>query len=196
MPRKFFRRWFPDPHKVANLRVLQWFGPLLNDPNLFHLNRHSVSLSFFIGLFCAYLPIPGQTIVAGLIALWWRTNLPIAVSLIWVSNPITIPPMFFLSYSIGMMLLGREAADFQIELSWDWAMAQGAAIWLPLVIGSLACGLVTGSVGYFGTKFLWKMKVLSNWEKRLQDRLAKKRTSAKEKKPPQINANSDRSEDA
>ena len=74
MPRKTLRRWLPDPHKIVDSRAIRWMGPLLRDPNLFHINRTSISASFFIGLFCAFLPIPGQTLIAALLALFFRTN--------------------------------------------------------------------------------------------------------------------------
>ena len=170
MPRKILRRWLPDPHKIVESRAIRWMGPLLRDPNLFHINRTSISASFFIGLFCAFLPIPGQTIVAALLALLFRTNLPLAMALIWISNPLTIPPMFLFSYSVGIVLLGREIAPFNIELTWDWAIAQGEAIWLPLLLGSLLCGLISGCLGYLTIHQLWRWKVIKNWEERKRKR--------------------------
>lgn len=146
-------------------------GPLFKDPNLFHINRASISTSFFIGIFCAFLPIPGQTIVAALLALMFRTNLPVAMVLIWVSNPLTFTPIFLFSYGVGALLLGQELATFSIELSWDWAISQGQAIWLPLLTGSLLCGLVSGGIAYLVIRYLWRWKVIKNWEARNKKRL-------------------------
>ena len=174
MPRKLFRRLLPDPHKITQYKALQWLGPAINDPNLFHINRNSVSESFFIGIFCAFLPLPGQTFIAGLLALWFRTNLPLAVALIWISNPVTIPPMFYLTYLLGTWVLGEPGASHvAVELSWDWMMAQGAAIWAPLLVGSLITGLVGGACAYFLILGLWRWKVIKNWEYRKQIRKRK-----------------------
>jgi len=52
---------------------------LIHDPNLFHINRHSLSAGVFVGLFIAFLPIPGQVLVAAFMAWKLRCNLPIAV---------------------------------------------------------------------------------------------------------------------
>jgi uncharacterized protein (DUF2062 family) len=166
MPKKILRRWLPDPHKIVESRAIRWMGPLIRDPNLFHLNRHSISASFFIGLFCAFLPIPGQTIVAAILALLFRTNLPVAIALIWVSNPLTFPPIFIFSYRVGIWLLDLDVTPINIELSWDWAVAQGSTIWLPLLTGSLFCGLVSGAIGYVVIHGLWRWKVVKNWEAR------------------------------
>ncbi|MDX2464959.1 MAG: DUF2062 domain-containing protein [Porticoccus sp.] len=170
MPRKTLRRWLPDPHKIVESRAIRWMGPLFKDPNLFHINRTSISASCFIGLFCAFLPIPGQTIVAALLALFFRTNLPVTMALIWVSNPLTIAPMFLFSYSVGVLLIGQEFIPFSIELTWDWALAQGGAIWLPLLTGSLICGLICGGLAYLIIYQLWRWKVIKNWEARNKKR--------------------------
>jgi uncharacterized protein len=173
MPRKTLRRFLPDPHKIVDSRAIRWMGPLFKDPNLFHINRTSISASFFIGLFCAFLPIPGQMIVAALLALSFRTNLPLAMTLIWISNPLTIAPMFLFSYRIGVLLLGQEVTALNIELSWDWAIAQGQAIWLPLLTGSLFCGLISGGLAYLTIYQLWRWKVIKNWEERNKKRAQK-----------------------
>lgn len=185
MPKKIFSRWLPAPYKVVQYPLLRWLGPAINDPNLFHINRTSISLSFFIGLFCAYLPIPGQTIIAALLALWWRTNLPLAAALIWISNPITIAPMFYLSYQLGNFILGApESSGLAIELSWDWMVEQGAGILLPLLIGSLICGLTLGLTGYFVIRYLWRWKVINKWEERKLARQKKSGSSNKEDAQP------------
>ncbi|WP_438950865.1 DUF2062 domain-containing protein [Porticoccus sp.] len=171
MPKKILRRFLPDPHKILHVRPLRWMGPLQRDPNLFHINRASISTSFFIGLFCAFLPIPGQTLVAALLALILRSNLPLAVALIWISNPLTITPMFLSAYGVGAWLLGQRESHLVIELSWDWAIAQSSRIWLPLLTGSLICGLTSGIIGYLAIFNLWRWQVIRNWDRRQKKRL-------------------------
>ena len=172
MPKKIAQRFLPNPHRLKESRLLQMLGPLIEDPYLFHINRKSISLSFFIGLFCAYLPIPGQFLVATGLALWWRANLPLAVSLIWITNPATIAPMFLLSYSLGNLLLVREGQLSSIELSWEWMGSLGSEL-LPLVLGSIICGLTLGLTGYFLIRALWRWKVIDNWQKRAAKRSLK-----------------------
>ena len=66
MARKLFRRYLPSAAKVKDNPSLHFLVDLLHDPNLFHLNRHSVSVAFFVGIFIAFIPIPGQMPVAAL----------------------------------------------------------------------------------------------------------------------------------
>ena len=95
MPRKTIRRFLPDMSELLNRPSLGWIRSLPQDPNLLHLNRHSVSLAVFIGIFCAFVPIPIQTLMVIAMCFWQGANLPLAMVIIWMSNPLTIPPMFY-----------------------------------------------------------------------------------------------------
>lgn len=163
MPKKILGRWLPAYSKIKKSPALHWMGPIFARPNLFHINRASVSTSFFIGIFVAFLPIPGQTLIAAFLALLFSSNLPIAVALVWISNPLTIAPLFIFTYGIGVLLLGMEFIDFTLEFSWSWIITQGKLIWLPLLTGSFITGLVCGSLGYILINLLWKWKVQKNW---------------------------------
>ena len=163
MPKKILGRWLPAYSKIKKSPALHWMGPIFARPNLFHINRASVSTSFFIGIFVAFLPIPGQTLIAAFLALLFSSNLPIAVALVWISNPLTIAPLFIFTYGIGVLLLGMEFIDFTLEFSWSWIITQGKLIWLPLLTGSFITGLVCGSLGYILINLLWKLKVQKNW---------------------------------
>lgn len=175
MPKKFFRRWTPSA-RHRDHRFLHFLRPLMEEPNLFHLNRHSVSVAFFVGIFCAFLPIPGQTVVAILMALLFRCNLPLSVALIWISNPLTLAPLFYLTFELGRWLLDSPPMDFSIRLSWEWFDRQGRSLIAPLVLGSLLCGLVFGAIGYLAINQLWRWQVVRNWEKR-KKRKPKKRST-------------------
>ena len=163
MPKKILGRWLPAYSKIKKSPALHWMGPRFARPNLFHINRAPVSTSFFIGIFVAFLPIPGQTLIAAFLALLFSSNLPIAVALVWISNPLTIAPLFIFTYGIGVLLLGMEFIDFTLEFSWSWIITQGKLIWLPLLTGSFITGLVCGSLGYILINLLWKWKVQKNW---------------------------------
>ncbi|UTW46601.1 DUF2062 domain-containing protein [bacterium SCSIO 12696] len=183
MPRKLIRRWMPDPEKVTRQRGLRWLGPLLEDPNLFHLTRHSVSLAFMVGVFMAFIPIPFQMLVAALLALWLRCNLPIAAGLVWITNPLTMPPMFYGAYLVGCLLLNMEPTltleaiwqwfnnldgNWLSAIDWEWLKNEGAKFLKPLVLGSLACATVFGFLSYWAVRLLWRWHVVHNWGKRKQ----------------------------
>jgi uncharacterized protein (DUF2062 family) len=170
MPKKILGRWLPAYSKIKKSSALRWMGPIFSRPNLFHINRASVSTSFFIGIFIAFLPIPGQTLIAAFLALFFSSNLPIAVALVWISNPLTIAPLFIFTYGIGVLMLGMEFIDFTLEFSWSWIITQGKLIWLPLLTGSFITGLVCGGLSYIFINLLWKWKVQKNWVARQEKR--------------------------
>ena len=164
MPRKIIRRFLPDLKSLLDQRSLRWLGSLSHDPNLLHLNRHSVSLAVFIGIFCAFIPLPIQTLLAIAMCFWLGANLPLAMIIIWISNPLTIPPMFFLTYKLGSYILNTQVSGFSVDLSWQWFSELGSDILLPLFLGSFISGTVLGLIGYFFILSLWRWQVIKNWE--------------------------------
>ena len=174
MPRKTIRRFLFFFRELLNRPSLGWIRSLPQDPNLLHLNRHSVSLAVFIGIFCAFVPIPIQTLMVIAMCFWLGANLPLAMVIIWMSNPLTIPPMFYLTYKLGSYILGTTLGDFSVTLSWEWFSQLGSEILLPLFVGSILAGTVLASIGYFFVLFLWRWKVIKDWEHRKDIRQAKK----------------------
>lgn len=136
------------------------------DPNLWHLNRRSVSLAFAVGLFCAFMPIPFQMVLAGLVAIMLRVNLPIAVVMVWVSNPFTIPPLFYFAYKIGTLALGMEPLHFSFELSLHWLGSMIGEIWAPLLLGCFIVGSISALLGYFIVLNVWRWHIWGQIEKR------------------------------
>ena len=145
---------------------MAWVISIAADPNLLHLNRQSVSLAVAIGIFCAFIPVPGQTLIAIFLCYQLRANLALSVVLIWISNPVTIPPMFYLTYQLGALILGTEPLVFTVELDWQWFKNLGTDILLPLFLGSLICATIFSVVGYFVVLYLWRWQVVKNWEQR------------------------------
>lgn len=177
MPRKLIKKYMPDEQKLKSNRYLSWLGSYIHDPNLWHLTRKSVSKAFFVGLFCAFIPLPSQMVIAAIAALFVRSNLPISVGLVWITNPITIPPMFYFAYWIGTLMVGADAQQVEFVMSIDWLTAELSHIWLPLLVGSLACGIVSGTLGYFLMQGFWVWQVNKSWRKRKFRRFKKKSTN-------------------
>lgn len=174
MPRKLFKRWIPSHHRIRETRGLKFLGTLLHDPNLFHLNRHSVSVAFFVGLFLAFMPIPMQVPIAAACALVFHCNLPISLTLVWISNPLTFPFIFFACHKLGARILQLPHREFQFELSLSWLQSEFLLIWQPLVLGCLLSGLFFGSLGYVTIQWSWRWHVVKKWESRKLKRLKRK----------------------
>ena len=130
-----------------------------------------------IGLFCAFLPVPFQMLIAALMAIFSRCNLPIAVVLVWVTNPITITPVFYFTYRLGAWLLDRQIEVSTIRLSWEWLSTHIGEIGWPLLFGSLLCGWVAGVTGLVVVRVLWRFHVIRRWRARREARRARLQTA-------------------
>jgi len=161
----------PHPHRFRDEPLLKKiFGKLLHENNLWHLNRRSVTVAVAIGLFIAFVPIPLQMVVAAVFAIWLKANLPIAVSLVWITNPITFAPVFIFAYQLGHWLLDLPPSGLHFELSFSWLMKEMDRIWKPLLLGSGILAMTASSVGYMVTNIMWRMHVIRRWKERRQRR--------------------------
>ncbi len=162
--KKWLKRVMPHPKTIHDNRYLGIFGKLLHDPNLWHLNRRSVSGAVAVGLFVMYSPILTHSLIAAGLAILLRVNLPISVALVWITNPVTIPPMFYFAYFIGCRILGHPAEGFDLHFWMDWHN------WLeivePLLLGCLICGAVCSLLGYLAVQALWRWKLVNYLRKR------------------------------
>jgi uncharacterized protein (DUF2062 family) len=176
VPRKFFRKYLPDAASVRSNRLVALFGGFLSHPNLWHLNRHSVSRAVGIGLFAGLVPGPLQMLCALLLAIPLRANLPVALLLTFYTNPFTIVPLYLLAYAYGKLLLGHSGDDVAIQpfvMDWsnllqslqgmfDWCLALGK----PLAVGLVALALTLAVAGTLITRLAWRLYVVAAWKRR------------------------------
>ena len=172
MPRNFLKKYF-SKQKFKDDPSFSIFGEFIHDQNLWHMRRRSVAGACAIGLFSAFIPIPFQMVLAAGLAIIFRCNLPISVALVWVTNPITIPPLFFLAYKIGTFLTDTHLGPFDIELSFNWMFTELRERWKPFLVGCLFTGTVAGLFGFIVARVLWRIRVVSFWRKRKLRRLRK-----------------------
>jgi len=169
------KRYLPSPQDVRTNKALRPVEHLLARSEIWHLNRRSAAGAVFIGLFCAFIPLPMQMIMAASLAVATRCNLPIAVGLVWVSNPITIAPLFYFTYQLGAWLLNLQISQPNIAVSFGWLWENLATIGYPLLVGSLLCGWVAGVSGFVLTRVLWRLQTIKRW----RERRARGRTNEK-----------------
>jgi len=166
MPKKFIEKFTPKPETLQNHKHLQMFGKLLHKPNLWSLNRRSAPAAFAIGLFVAWIPMPFQMVLAAALAIIFNCNLPIAVALVWITNPITMPFMFYAAYLLGTKLLNLPMQNFTFEANWQWIEASVSTIGPPFLLGCIVLGTIFALIGYFLIKGLWTYSILYKWKKR------------------------------
>lgn len=166
MPKRIIKKYMPDHQTIKEHKHLKIFGNLLHDANLWHLNRRSVSGAFAVGLFCAFIPFPSQMVIAAAIAIVVRVNLPLSVALVWISNPITMPPLFYAAYKFGAYIMGQEPIESDYKLTLDWFSTQLDLIWEPFLLGCLIFGVFSAIVGYVGIRLLWRLHIIQHLKER------------------------------
>jgi len=170
MPKRIFQKLLPNPASIKNNKLFQVLGDHIHNPNLWHLNRKSTSKAVFIGIFCAFLPIPLQMLLAAVLAILFTANLPLSTVVVWISNPFTYAPMYYSCYKVGSVLLGESGTSFHIELSFDWLIHDFPNFWKPLFTGSLILGVICAITGYLVTQSYWRSTVLRKWQARANRR--------------------------
>lgn len=174
MPKRFIKRFMPTPEKIRGVKSLNFLGDVLHEPNLWHINRHSVSRAFLIGLFWCFIPMPFQMVPAAFFAIWFNGNLPLSVALVWISNPLTMPPLFYLNYRIGAFILDRPVENYAFELSWTWISDRLVHIGIPLYLGSFVIAVVSACASYVLIQYLWRRKIRNDWRQRQSARVSTK----------------------
>ncbi|MDH3747196.1 MAG: DUF2062 domain-containing protein [Gammaproteobacteria bacterium] len=170
MPRRFFRKFAIKRHHMAENRLLSPFRNLLHEPRLWGIRRRTVVPAFALGLFIAFLPFPGHPLWAALLALTLRINIPVAIVTTFVSNPLTMGPMYYSTYRLGRRLLGLEPVPFSFELSLDWVTNKFVTIWQPMILGSLLLGTAAALIGYVIVDLLWRASVHDYKSRKRQQR--------------------------
>ncbi|MBT1063182.1 DUF2062 domain-containing protein [Bowmanella sp. Y26] len=171
MPKKMIKRFLPSHESIKEQKALKVFGTLLHDANLWHLNRKSASGAFGLGLFFAFWPVPFQMWLSAACAIPLRVNLPLSVATVWITNPFTMPPIFYGAYLVGVSVLGQPAQEFTFQLSWEWVVQSLETIGPAFLLGCGICAVVFGLLGYFGMNLLWRYSVNKAWKKRQQRNL-------------------------
>ena len=180
MPKKRLQSMLPTPEKIMESRSLKWFAPHSVDARLWHFNRHSLNKAVYIGVLSAFFPLPGQMLLALIGALMWRANVPMALGLTWITNPLTTLPIFYAGYYVGakllgepmisLRLIGRMIADFSL-----WLLSNGANPFVTyqdsfslsaFCLGLTLLAIVTSLVCGLAFRIIWRYKTVSTWQKR------------------------------
>lgn len=139
-----------------------------------------------MGMFIAFTPTVGiQIILAIIAATLCNVNRPAAIAPVWITNPVTVAPVYTFNYWLGTLIWPgpplAEVKELFVNLGtalthlqfWDMkeailAMLQiGMEILIPLLIGSIEVGIVLGVLTYIISLKLLSFFFTRRIEKRL-----------------------------
>lgn len=180
MLKKQLQRWLPEPEKLLKNRTIKVFAPHLADPRLWHFNRRCLSKAVYIGVMSAFFPLPGQMPIATIAALYFRANLPMAVMLTWITNPLTSIPIFYFAYWLGALLVDAPMIDFKLigemlSAFSLWVFSDGSNPFVTFrqsisltafIVGLTILSVVSGVVSGLAFRIFWRWRVVNMWKKR------------------------------
>ena len=73
--------------------------------------------------------------------------------MVWLSNPLTMPFMYYAEYTTGVYLLGME--HLVVEPSLEWFENNFSHIFIPLYVGTLFYMLTLSPLVYAIVNWLW-----------------------------------------
>jgi len=125
-----------------------------------------------LGTWLTLTPTVGiQMTIAALVGLPLKANLPIAIALIWLSNPVTIVPLYYAYYWFGTLLLReptRGYRDLALEFKRQFELIEsqgflqslrnlGAEVLWPMTFGSLVIATLLAVPAYLGVR-AWALR--------------------------------------
>ena len=129
----------------------------------FGINRRSVTKGVAVGLFWGFIPMPMQMLAVVATTPFIKFNVPIAISMVWLSNPVTMPPMYYMEYLTGNFILGQEGIH-DIELTMEWFKTNIGDIFVPLYVGTAFYSIIVTGIIYLILNRLWVRSVKNEKE--------------------------------
>ncbi len=130
------------------------------------VNRKSITRGLAVGIFWGFIPMPMQMLAVVFTIPFFRFNVPIAIATVWLSNPITMPFMYYMEYQTGSFLLGTDS--LYVELNVEWFASHIDDIFVPLYVGAFFYSISISAITYYTINWLWIKSV--HQEKRHQKR--------------------------
>jgi uncharacterized protein (DUF2062 family) len=166
------RRWarLPTREELTASRPLRPFAEHLSSPLIWRFNRRGVARGAALGLFSGFAIPVAQTPFAALFAVAARANLPVAALATFVTNPLTVPFIYFLAYKVGKMLL-RVKSESLFAITPDAGMLERTLNWAvtlagPTYVGLLLFAVLGATLGYFAVHLGWRLTVGLRWQRR------------------------------
>ncbi len=162
-------RFLKHPRKLKHSGLMRWFALHFLNKRVWKPTQHTFSGGMAIGTFITLQLLPIQMPSATILAAIFRVNIPIALVMCWLSNPVTMAALVPLEYQVGKWVLAWltevPSTPFPTELPPDVA-----GMWLALkehapvmLFGGVILGGLLAPLSYVASYFSWGW--LEHWNR-------------------------------
>jgi uncharacterized protein len=168
MPRRFFKKLSRQRHHLRTRWYMRPFDSVFGEATYWSLNRRNVTRAVALGLFIAFLPPPIPHTLAALAAsIALRVNIPVTIAAVFITNPVTMGPLYYGAYWIGCFVMGITAMTrLPAAAPGAWLPAFKGPVLEPFLIGCLLVGLATAVLGYVLLGLSWHLSLVYKFYKR------------------------------
>ena len=117
-----------------------------------------IAVSFAVGVFIGFSPFIGFHTLLGLLAAYiFRLSRSATVTGVFVTNPISLVPIYTFCIWLGMVLIGMDMSDVIININWKtltlltMSIELGALL-LPFLLGTFISGVVGAFISYYAVR--------------------------------------------
>lgn len=158
--RAIFRtyRRLKHPRHLKQSPALRWFAQHFLDKYVWRPTQHTMSGGMGVGVFVSAQLLPGQMPLAIILAAMLRFNIPTAVAVSWLSNPVTFAPIGLLEKKIGDWVqswYGNPTLGAIEQVASD-NVAKGVQFAQSMYLGGILLGLALVPVAYVLTWLTWE----------------------------------------
>ncbi len=155
--------------KISKSQKLKNILEKYNIPSKYFSNsRQVVSKAVLIGLFIAFIPMPMQMLAVIFLMPFFKFNVPIAIAMCWITNPFTMPLIYYIEYITGSFILNSEITS--VEMTLKWFNDNFENIFIPLYVGAFFYSTLISLMAYFLINYLWKSSVDRDKKLHFRDR--------------------------
>lgn len=149
------RKTLKNTSKNAKLKAL--IEKYKIPPEYLATNRKMVSRAVLLGLFIAFIPMPFQMLAVLAFVPFFKFNVPIGIAMCWLSNPLTMPPMYYVEYLTGSFVLGIKPEP--VEMTLEWFSSNLDNIFIPLYVGTSLYSVFGSLLAYWAVNHFWRSSV-------------------------------------
>jgi uncharacterized protein len=171
MTRRRLIEYLHDLARIERYRILKPLHRHAGEHALFAFDRDRVARGVAVGFFFGILTPVAQIVFAIVAAITLRANLVVAVTSTLITNPFSLPFVYYFAYRIGSALTGRtaalaadaavseKAAERALDVG-DWVptlLAWVSSVGIPLMIGVLSLAMTAALLGYLLVHAGWAL---------------------------------------